>query len=192
MKSIPTTQFTLKFISFDKFAPLIPVEGTGNELVVDDHVQVTVLEGYGLEQLVGTAEYGDSMYKMLACKLRKANEENMIELLRQDLFTYLKQEIMWKGNFYDIVEEMALNSANNFGEPEYAIRVAPRTWMLAKPDDFKIMQLEDKVCLTPTNSNKNVLYNVQRISEEEVKEASDVILKEARKKLKRKMGNENS
>lgn len=68
-----------------------------------------------------------------------------------------------KSNLQEMIENVAVESAMEMGRADHLVRLSPRTWLLANPDDFTIISNGTDIVLACTHPRRNITVKVSRL-----------------------------
>lgn len=138
MKPINTVAGPINFISFSKFVSLLPTRK-----LEKNSYQFNTCLGYEVE----SSPYfesrdidNESNYKRLVISLNNKIPEAAI---LTGLEHQVGIKIVFKDNIINLLEDAAAIHASEFGEPQYAVRLKPRSWILVNLGDFELIHGDD-------------------------------------------------
>jgi hypothetical protein len=156
MKPTNTAAGSIQTISFKKFLELVPIRRDDSDL-------------YQFNTCLGYSDFNDtesdSTYVRTAIYLSKLDEMEIckIHLVSQAKFSY------WlKRNLEEMVEDAAIASLERYGVPSYLVRISPRTWLIADPNDFVRVVGKLGNGLACYQKQRTLLFKISHNTEESV------------------------
>jgi hypothetical protein len=168
MKPLITIAGYIKPITIREFAKLIPRAVTGmtaqpfNTMVKSDYTWVA-------EEDAPTVSV--SNYKRLVAY---PNQLDPIKAILTGLGLQASYKIVYKNTPLYILEDAAVEQAENFGEPTHAVRIAPRQWLMVNPEDYTLYWNENGYALACFRQDLTIVNEVLRIT---LKQAEDYVKK---------------
>jgi hypothetical protein len=148
----------LKPISFKKFLELVPIK---------EATKSTYWFNQKVDSIYDLAQPDDSLvvqdHNYIRCVVHLS--ENF-DSLKKDLFTHTTILRVFKYPIFEMAENGAVESLIRSGNPEYLVRVSPRAWLIANPNDFALVKHGDATALACYFKNRSLLYVVERTTEE--------------------------
>lgn len=132
--TVPVALGTLTPITFGKFLAMIPRKEitTGWDAAVEYNVMVSM----SVDVADSDSDDFDEEYSSYE---RRRLYLTLDGSLQKDLLTQAKLTRPWKAPIQDLAEDAVVSHYETFGSGELAVRIGPRTWMIASPSDFCIM-----------------------------------------------------
>jgi hypothetical protein len=180
MKTIRTIPIDLQVVSLKKFLQNIGRSKIDRELF-EYTTQISIPEGFPSAGEPGESQYERRIIKMVG---GDPTEAALVTLLSQ-----VRLRDLYKGKLTDAVETAVVNSYERFGTPRFLVRLSPRLWLVADPDDFHLYSNGNKTMLVNFHNLRNFAYSMSRITEEKVIEVisqTSTLSKEEIEKLVRK------
>jgi len=169
MKIHNSTAGYIKLITLKQFLTLeeIPVKFNSEETVLFD-------------TLISNGSYGANAvpeyetitevcsYERCQSKLVKGN---YYDILENGLLLQTKRAIVFKKGALELFEDLCLASLIEFGESRYLVRLAPRTWLIADPQDYKIYvdEKKEKFAIANMARVRGIVHEFLRVTEDEAK-----------------------
>ena len=181
MKTITTYGAKVEIIPFKEFLKRIKVRQDDSKLYYFN----TCL-GYGDIN----KDDSESTYQRTAIYLSKLDETEVFktQLVSQAHFVY-----WFKRDLNEMIEDAAVAHLERFGTAECIVNIAPRTWLVANPDDFIIVRGKNGAALVCYQKHRNLLFQISHHTEEsalkgigniKLSDGSKVDLEEAKKNLR--------
>jgi hypothetical protein len=148
--------FNVKFVTFKEFLDAV---ATVNIKFNVQHYNCQI--GTTSFEEDGRAEEVD-LYSRRAVTLIRGH---VADVALASLMPQLTLKFLFKRDLVEMVEEAAINSVENYGLPTHVVRLAPRYWMIANPEDFKLLKNGNSVALVCYAPNKNFAGRIDRMLE---------------------------
>jgi hypothetical protein len=154
---------SVELISFKKFISLLSVVKTEKEI-------------HHFNTLLGYEENSSPNYCLegvdnISNYKRLAVYPNGIDKVKSSLATLVLQAqsmYIFKESPQELLEKATLDYVMDFGEPQYAVRVGTRTWMIANLEDFQLIENNNGHALACLVQCRTKLIDVLKQTQEEV------------------------
>lgn len=95
-------------------------------------------------------------------KVARLEGNNKLDYKKQLLRVVDQRYVTKPRNYIELLEDCTVELVNEYAFPNMAVNIAPRTWMLCNPEDFKILEFQGYshiVCVAP---QKNKIYRIEK------------------------------
>lgn len=152
--------YEMEFVNLDQFIDKINIVPTDEDRFVPYNTLIRYSNPFFKDDKFDNEE--TSHYQRRTTLLVKTREE-----LKNQLISQLSVSNRFMGDLQNLVEEIAVDSAMNYGQPTYMVNVGPRMWLAANPDDFRIYSNNNKLAIACVAAGRNVINNILKMTEEE-------------------------
>lgn len=165
MKSdFDTVGGSIKTISFPKFVSLLGIVNTKEEMF-----PFNTLLSYGIDSSRFSEpdnEEGEvSTYKRL---MAYPGESDPVKAALMCLGMQGGHIFAFRDKPITLLENAIVDSCTEYGQPQYAVRLCPRTWIVVDLEDFALIQNNNGFALACYAQNRTKIVQVLRLTEKEV------------------------
>ena len=143
----------VKFVTLSQFIKLVAVrfwpENRSEIYYVQRHPQIPITSNTPDHYLT----YGSS-WRTIPCDLSKT------PFSPKDILKDLPIEPAFKSNLLHMAENLICQSIVNMGNPTHLVRVSPRVWVAANPNDFEIHKSEYGMAFANHHPTRSVAWRV--------------------------------
>lgn len=147
---------SMQFISFDKFVSLLPVK----EFEEDFYPFNTLIQ----HELDFLNDSNESTYKRLSAY---PTEQDKAKGALMSLAFQAGLKFVFNDRPIELLENAVLHSATNWGNPNYAVRLAPRTWILVDLADFELIKNNKGYALVCLAQCRTEITQVLRVTKDQ-------------------------
>lgn len=168
MNNIMNVAGILKTITLDKFIDLLTVFGTDDPAYMTYNTLVSYGEfGPTVEITDKDANQYTSTYKRRLAPLVDSKRE-----LINSLISVIGYGHVYYSDIRTISEDMAIKHLEEYGSPDYFVKISDRVWMVASLEDFIVWENKTtgQKALGILAMNRSVAYNILKMTQKEADE----------------------
>ena len=162
MKYFQTTAGRIAMIPLKDFIPMLLV-GEARGEIHQFNARIETMS----PAIRGVDGFDDSVgaYIRAAVVMKPLSYE---ETFKADVFTQLNMKNLWKRDFNEMIEDLAVECLSEFGKPTWLVRILPRTFLLADPESFEFRKNDSGKALMCVKRCGVRLFKVQKVTEDEM------------------------
>ena len=150
-----TQTFELKIVTLDEFLALVPRETfDGRIYSYNDMFKVNEF----------TETDGMSEYMRRSVSMVRGSEK---KIALSNILLQARHRVKWRVPIRELYEDISVEFAMKFGNPEYIVKLGSRRYMAADPQDFRVISGKQGLALVCFATGRLEVYELMPITFEE-------------------------